>query len=377
MTDYYDTLGVEKKATQEEIKRAYRKLALQFHPDRNQGSKVSEEKFKEINEAYSCLGDPEKRNVYDQTGYCDTGPTGAGFGNAGFGRDIFENIFGDIFGAFGMGAGPSARRGPPPERGMDYRYDLEITLREAATGVKKTITVPRSVACADCGGSGSRTGKTTSCPDCRGTGSVRYQQGFFTISRNCQRCGGEGRTIAEPCGKCRGTGKVAIERELTITIPTGVESGTRFRMGGEGEAGSHGGPPGDLYVIADVLEDPVFKRDGENIHVEIPISFAQASLGADVEIETLWGQERLHIAAGTQPGQAYRLKGKGMPVMGKRHKGDQIVYAKIIIPTKLTEKEKELIEELARISGEKKEKTSPKEAPNLKERIKGIFASGA
>lgn len=373
MSDYYETLGVDKKASQEEIKRAYRKLALRFHPDCNQGSKTCEEKFKEINEAYSCIGDPEKRVIYDQTGFSDAGPGFGGFG--GFGGGVFEDIFGDLFGAFGMGAGPAARRGPRPERGTDYRYGLEITLREAATGVKKTLKVPGSVSCAECNGSGSRTGKSAPCPDCRGTGSVRFQQGFFTISRTCHRCGGTGRVIAEPCKTCKGAGKISKEKELTITIPAGVESGTRFRVSGEGEAGSNGGPPGDLYVVAEVGQDPVFTREGENIYVEIPVSFAQASLGADLDIETLWGTERLHIAAGTQPGQAYRLKGKGMPVMGKRYKGDQIVHAKIVIPTKLTQKEKELIEELSRLSAEKEEKT--KGSTNLKDRLKGIFASGA
>ncbi|MDA8168705.1 MAG: molecular chaperone DnaJ [Nitrospiraceae bacterium] len=367
MRDYYETLGVSKDATQEEIKKAYRQLALKFHPDRNHGNKEAEEKFKEINEAYSCLSDPDKRAQYDGGGFS----AGAGQGFGGFGGfsdfgEVFEDLFGGIFGgAFG------GRRGPRPERGSDLRYDVDITLEEAAEGVKRPIKIPRTVNCAECRGTGSRTGKTTPCPGCRGTGSIRYQQGFFTVSRTCGKCQGTGQVVTDPCERCRGTGKVKVERELTINIPAGVETGMRFRVTGEGEAGSHGGPPGDLYVVVEVKEHAEFKRNGDDIFLEMPLSFVQAALGTEVEINTLWGVERLHVPPGTQPGQTFKLRGKGMPRLGRKSKGDQVVVARVMVPTKLTDRQREIIEEYARETGE----AIPKHG--IRDKLRGIFAAGS
>ncbi len=368
MKDYYETLGVARDATQDEIKKAFRQLALKYHPDRNQGNKASEEKFKEINEAYSCLGDAGKRSQYDATGTCGTEAFGAGFAGAGFGGfgEVFEDIFGEFFGAtFG-------RRGPRPERGQDLRYDVEIDLAEAAQGKKLSIKVPRSVSCAECHGTGSATGATSACPDCRGTGQVRYQQGFFSVARTCGKCRGTGRTIERPCERCRGAGQVRVERDLTINIPAGVEDGMRFRVSGEGNAGSYGGPPGDLYVIVGIKEHPGFRRDGDDIISEEPVSYAQAALGVDLEINTLWGPEKLHVPPGTQPGGIFRLKGKGMPRMGKKSKGDHIVRVKVSIPVKLSDKQRELLEELAKLSGEPFLSKS-----SLKDKLRGMFASGS
>ncbi|MDA8387950.1 MAG: molecular chaperone DnaJ [Nitrospiraceae bacterium] len=374
MKDYYETLGVGRDATQDEVKKAFRQLALKYHPDRNPDNKISEDKFKEINEAYSCLGDAEKRRQYDMTGFCGTeafggfGP-GAGFGAGkeafgGFG-DVFEDIFGEFFGAaFG-------RRGPRPERGQDLRYDVQIDLTEAAQGKKLSIKIPRSVNCAECNGTGSATGQTAVCPDCKGTGQVRFQQGFFSVSRTCGRCRGAGRVIEKPCGKCHGSGRVQVERDLTINIPAGVEDAMRFRVSGEGNTGSYGGPPGDLYVIVGIKPHPGFRRDGDDIICEQPVSFAQAALGVDLEIDTLWGSEKLHVPAGTQPGETFRLKGKGMPRMGKKSRGDHVVKVRVVIPGKLNDKQRELLEELARLSGESFAAKS-----TLKDKLRGMFAAG-
>jgi molecular chaperone DnaJ len=363
MKNYYEILGVSKSASQEEIKKAFRQLALKYHPDRNHGNKEAEEKFKEINEAYTCLCDAERRAQYDSGGFTSAGMAGAGFG--GFG-DIFGDIFGDFFGF-------TTHRGPRPERGSDLRYDIEITLEEAAVGVKRDIKIPRSVPCGECAGTGSRTKKTSRCPDCNGTGQVRYQQGFFAISRTCPRCGGAGERVTEPCHKCKGSGKVKVERELSLNIPAGVETGTRFRVTGEGEAGSFGGPPGDLYVIVDVREHPEFRREGDDIYVEVPLSFVQAALGADLEVKTLWGAEKLHVPPGTQPGENFRLRGKGMPRMGKRTKGDEVIVVRVIVPSKLTEKQKELLQEFASLSKE----SLAKPGAGFKDKLKGMFASGS
>ena len=370
MKDYYETLGVGRDATQDEIKKAFRKLALKYHPDRNPDNKISEDKFKEVNEAYSCLGDAEKRRQYDMTGFCGTEAFGAGFAGSqafsGFG-EVFEDIFGEFFGAaFG------GRRGPRPERGQDLRYDVQIDLAEAAQGKKLGIKVPRSVNCAECNGTGSATGQTAACTDCKGTGQVRFQQGFFSVSRTCGKCRGTGRVIERPCEKCRGTGRVQIERELTINIPPGVEEAMRFRVSGEGNSGSHGGPPGDLYVVVGIRPHPAFRREGDDIICEHPISFAQAALGVDLEVETLWGSERLHVPPGTQPGEIFRLKGKGMPHMGRKSRGDHIVGVKVMIPGRLNDRQRELLEELARLSGESFAAKS-----TLKDKLRGMFMQGA
>ena len=367
MSDYYETLGVGRNATQDEIKKAFRQLALKYHPDRNPDNKVAEDKFKEINEAYSCLGDAEKRKQYDMTGFCGTEAFGQGFsqGFGGFG-EVFEDIFGEFFGgAFG------GRRGPRAERGQDLRYDVQIDLAEAAQGKRLSLKIPRSVNCAQCNGTGSATGQTTPCPQCKGSGHVRFQQGFFSVSRTCGKCRGSGRVIETPCEKCHGSGRVQIERELTITIPSGVEDAMRFRVSGEGNAGAYGGPPGDLYVNVGIRPHPAFRREGDDIICEHSVSFAQAALGVDLEIGTLWGSEKLHVPPGTQPGDVFRLRGKGMPHMGKKSRGDHIIEVKVVIPGKLNDKQRELLEELARLAGES---FSPKST--LKDKLRGMFAAG-
>lgn len=350
-TDYYNILGVDRSAGETDIKKAYRKLALKYHPDRNPGDKTSEDKFKEINEAYSCLSDPQKKSNYDQFGTAEG--AGAGFGGAGFGDfsssfgDIFGDMFGDIFGDF---AGRGRAR---PRKGQDLRYDLDIDLREAVFGTEKKINIPRWESCSTCKGTGSRPGKGPSvCHTCKGTGQTKLQQGFFTIARTCGTCGGEGKVITDPCTKCRGQGKVRKERKVSLKIPAGVDTGIRLKVMGEGEAGSLGGPPGDLYVIIDVEPHPFFKRKGNDLLCEVPVSFVQATLGAEIEIPTIDGTESIRIPGGTPSGRVFHLRGKGAPKLGGYGKGDQYVTIFIDVPKKLSTRQKELLREFAEISGD-------------------------
>lgn len=353
MKDYYKILGVNREATQDEIKKAFRQLALKYHPDRNPGDKESEEKFKEINEAYSCLSDPEKRANYDRFGTPEG--VGAGFGGfgAGFGgfTDIFEDIFDDFFSAFG------GTRRPRPTKGSDLSYRLDITLEEAAFGAEKKITIPRWQSCSTCGGSGAAPGTSpVACPNCRGTGHVRFQQGFFSVSKTCGKCQGSGRIITEPCKGCKGNGRVKVQREILVKIPAGVDNGSRLRLNGEGDLGSYGGPPGDLYVLINVQEHPFFKREGMNIYCQVPISFTKAVFGGEIEVPTLNGHERLKIPAGTPSGRSFHLKGKGLPKIGSHHRGDQIVSVYIDVPKKLSQRQKEILEEFERLTEETTEK---------------------
>jgi molecular chaperone DnaJ len=350
-TDYYNILGVDRSAGETDIKKAYRKLALKYHPDRNPGDKTAEDKFKEINEAYSCLSDPQKKSNYDQFGTAEG--AGAGFGGAGFGDfsssfgDIFGDMFGDIFGDF---AGRGRAR---PRKGQDLRYDLDIDLREAVFGTEKKINIPRWESCSTCKGTGSRPGKGPSvCHTCKGTGQTKLQQGFFTIARTCGTCGGEGKIITDPCTKCRGQGKVRKERKVSLKIPAGVDTGIRLKVMGEGEAGSLGGPPGDLYVIIDVQPHPFFKRKGNDLLCEVPVSFVQATLGAEIEIPTIDGTESIRIPHGTPSGRVFHLRGKGVPKLGGYGKGDQYVTIFIDVPKKLNTRQKELLKEFAEISGD-------------------------
>ncbi len=362
MKDYYERLGVPSNATEAEIKKAFRNLALRYHPDRNTGSKESEEKFKEINEAYSVLSDPEKRARYDQFGSAEGGAGFGAFAGAGFG-DIFEDIFGDFFGF-------SGQRRARPAKGDDLRYDLEITLEESAFGAEKKIEVPRWESCSTCGGSGAKPGKgPVTCTHCRGTGHVKFQQGFFSVSKSCGACHGTGKIITDPCLTCRGHGKVKSLRSIVVKVPAGVDSGSRLRMSGEGEPGTRGGPAGDLYIVIDLKEHPFFVRKDSDIYCAMTITFTQAVLGAEIEVPTLEGTGSLKIPPGTQSGKPFHIKGKGIPRLGRHGKGDEIVVVNIEVPRQITPRQKELLEEFAQISGEKGSRT-------FKEKLKDIF-SGA
>lgn len=367
MKDYYQILGVDRGASEEEIKKAYRRLAMKYHPDRNDGEDAGA-RFREISEAYSCLMNPQKRANYDRFGTAEGPGQGyggygdfGGFGAGGFG-DIFEDIFGDFFGAF------TARGASRRARGSDLRYDLDITLEEAAFGAEKVIDVPSWQDCSECSGTGSRSGQPMKCPDCRGAGNVRFQQGFFSVSRTCGKCRGTGKVINDPCGRCDGQGKVKTDRKVTVRVPAGVDSGSRLKMTGEGEPGERGGPPGDLYIMIGVGGHEFFKRRGMDLHCEVPISFSQAALGAEVSVPSLDGSmHTLRIPAGTQPGTAFHLKGKGLPRVGGRSRGDQVVTARVVVPRNLDQRQRELLEEFAGLDGEEPHKT-------FRDRIKDIFA---
>jgi molecular chaperone DnaJ len=345
--DYYEVLGVNRTATDQELKSAYRKMALQYHPDRNPGNHEAEEKFKEINEAYAVLSSAENRARYDRFGHAGVGSSAASgaWATQDFGgfEDILGDIFGDIFGARG------SRRGGA-QRGSDLRYDYEITLEQAAAGFKTQITIPRLENCGDCNGSGAAAGTSpVTCSMCGGTGQVRFQQGFFSVSRTCNQCRGTGRTIATPCPKCRGQGRVEKEQQLEIKIPAGVDTGARLRLAGEGEAGTNGGPAGDLYVVIHVKEHEMFERQGNNLYVNVPVTFSQAALGAEVKVPTLDGEETVTIPEGTQTGSIFRIKGKGIVSLQGHGRGDLFVVTTILTPTRLTREQKRLLEEFADI----------------------------
>jgi molecular chaperone DnaJ len=347
--DYYDILEVNQNATDTEIKKAYRRLALKFHPDKNPDDTEAENRFKEISEAYEILSDPQKRATYDQFGHTMSTEGFGGFRTEGFGG--FGDIFGDIFSDFFGGA--TASRARRPQRGADLRYTLEIDFEQAMTGLETRIEIPRMEVCGECRGQRSEGGKPPDqCPICHGSGQVRYQQGFFSISRTCTKCGGEGVVITQPCRKCHGTGQVQAVRETSVKIPAGVETGTRLRLSGEGEAGAHYGPRGDLYVVIRVREHEFFAREENDLLCDVPISFAQAALGTKIEIPTLFGKETIEISPGAQSGTVHVLKGKGFPDLHGRGIGDQRITLKVETPTHLNAKQKELLEEFARISGE-------------------------
>ncbi len=349
--DYYETLGVGRDATDEEIKKAYRKLAFRHHPDKNPDNKEAEESFKEVNEAYEVLSDPEKRRKYDLFGH-GMGPESyggfegfGGFGTGGFG-DIFEDIFEDFFGA-------GTRRRRRAEKGADLRYNLEISFEDAAFGIETKINIPRMEVCPGCNGTGAKSStKLSVCPTCKGNGQIRFQQGFFTLSRTCTHCNGEGRIIADPCDRCQGRKRIHRERTLSVKIPPGVETGSRLRLSGEGEAGVNGGPPGDLYVVIAVRDHPHFVREGNDIICNVPISFVKAILGGKIEVPTLTGSISMNIPPGTQPGSMLRIKGKGIADIRGHGIGDEIVKISVEIPKKLSAKQRELLEEYAKAIGE-------------------------
>lgn len=374
--DYYEVLGLDRQATDQQIKSAYRKLALKHHPDRNPGDKRAEEAFKEAAEAYSVLADPQKRSMYDRFGHAGVGGPagGAGFDPTIFAdfSDIFAGL-GDMFG-FGDIFGGGRRRRGGPQRGADLRYDLEISFEESADGVENTIVIPREETCETCEGSGAAPGSHPEvCAQCRGTGQLRYQQGFLTVARPCPSCRGTGRTISKPCSECRGAGRVSRERTLTVKIPPGIATGQQLRLSGEGEHGTAGGPPGDLYVVIHVQEHPFFHREGDDLYCEMPIHFPTLALGGTLKVPTLKDRAELNIPAGTQPGTRFRIRGKGMPNVNGRGHGDLHVIARASVPKKLTKDQKRLLEELARtMPGQADDGTGVEEKPFF-ERVKDMF----
>jgi molecular chaperone DnaJ len=343
--DYYEILGVAKTANDAEIKRAYRALAVKYHPDKNPGDAEAEEKFKEAAEAYSVLSDSQKRASYDRFGHQGVGAGAGGF-DPGFSN--IEDIF-DIFG-FGDMFGQRQGRRSSVQRGADLRFDLEITLEEAASGKDEKLRIPRLEKCEECDGKGAEKGTTAeTCVTCSGAGQVRYSQGFFSVMRTCANCAGSGKIIKSPCKKCKGAGRVEKEKTIEIKIPAGVETGSRLRVTGEGEAGMNGGASGDLFVVLHVAEHPRFERQGANLYSAVPITFAQAALGAEIKVDTLDGQEDLKIPAGTQTGTVFRVKSQGMPALDGRGKGDLFVAVTLITPKTLTKEQRKLLEQLAEI----------------------------
>jgi len=347
--DYYEVLGVGRDATEQQIKSAYRKLALKHHPDRNPGDHKAEEAFKEAAEAYAVISDSEKRSIYDRFGHAGVSGVGAGGFDpnafAGF-EDIFGNL-GDLFGFSDMFGGRRRRGGP--QRGADLRYDLEISFEESFTGTETPLQIPREETCETCSGSGAAAGTSAeTCGQCRGTGQQRFQQGFLTVARPCPACRGAGKVIAKPCQACRGAGRVARERKIAAKIPAGIATGQRLRLYGEGEHGAAGGPPGDLYVVVHVQDHPFFQREGDDLYCELPVSFPTLALGGDLRVPTLAGDEELHIPAGTQPGARFKIRGKGMPNVSGRGTGDLYAITRVAVPKKLTREQKQLLEELAK-----------------------------
>jgi molecular chaperone DnaJ len=376
--DYYEILGVQRTATEVEIKSAYRKLAMKYHPDRNPGDHAAEERFKECAEAYAVLADGEKRSLYDRFGHAGVSSAASG----GFDPTVFSGFedilggLGDIFG-FGDLFGGGRRRGGP-QRGGDLRYDLEITFDEAARGTETTIQIPRQENCETCGGSGAAPGSSpTVCSQCRGMGQVRFQQGFFTVARTCPQCRGTGKMINRPCQTCRGAGRVNKERKISVKIPAGIATGQQLRLQNEGEAGSAGGPPGHLFVVVHVQEHEFFRRDGLNLFCEIPVHFTTLALGGEIQVPTLDGTENVKVPEGTQTGTTLRLRGKGMPDVGGRGRGDLLATVQVQTPRKLTREQRHLLEQLAKaLPTEKFEPRAhgtEEEDRNLFDRVKNMF----
>lgn len=362
--DYYEVLGVAKGASADEIKKAYRKLAMKHHPDRNPDDKAAEEKFKEANEAYEVLSDEDKRAAYDRHGHAGVDPNmGGGFGGFGGGgagnfSDIFGDVFGDIFGG-GRGGGGAQRN----NRGSDLRYTMELDLEEAVRGVTKQIRIPKLSTCETCEGTGAKKGTTVdTCKTCHGQGQVRVQQGFFSMTQTCPTCRGQGKTIKDPCKSCHGQGRVEKSKTLEVKIPAGVDTGDRIRLTGEGEAGTNGGSAGDLYVQVSVRQHKIFERDNADLYCEVPITFADAALGGEMEVPTLDGRVMLKIPEGTQTGKMFRLRGKGVKPVRGGHQGD--LYCKVAVetPVHLSKRQKELLKEFQQAMDEEGGKHSPRKA---------------
>ena len=381
--DYYDVLGVSRNASADEIKKAYRKKAKELHPDRNADNPKAEGEFKEAGEAYEVLKDADKKAAYDRFGHAafEGGMGGGGGGRPGGGgfhpgqqgdfasafSDVFDDLFGDFMGGQQRGGG-----GRRAARGADLRYNLRVTLEEAFSGLQKTITVPTSVQCGACNGSGAEGGaEPTTCPTCSGMGKVRAQQGFFTVERTCPTCSGLGQTIKNPCKTCHGAGRVEKDRALSVNIPKGVETGTRIRLAGEGEAGMRGGPPGDLYIFIEVTRHKIFERDAADLHCRVPVSMSKAALGGDIEVPTIdGGRSRVKIPAGSQSGRQMRLRGKGMPALRGPGSGDMFIELAVETPVNLTSRQKELLREFEALS----EDNNP-ESKSFFSSVKGFWDS--
>jgi molecular chaperone DnaJ len=358
--DYYEVLGIARGASADEIKKAYRQKAKELHPDRNQDNPKAEAQFKEVNEAYDVLKDDQKKGAYDRFGHAafeggngaSARPGGGGFrGQGDFASafsDVFDDLFGDMMGRRGAGGGGGNRA----VRGNDLRYNLRVTLEEAFNGLQKTINVPTSVACTSCKGTGAEGGsEPQTCPTCAGMGKVRAQQGFFTVERTCPTCSGTGQIIKNPCKTCHGAGRTEKEKQLSVSIPAGVETGTRIRLGAEGEAGVRGGPPGDLYIFIEVKDHPIFQRDGTMLFCKVPVSMASAALGGDIEVPTIdGGKARVRIPEGSQAGRQMRLRGKGMPAIRSKEVGDMVIELAVETPVNLTARQKELLREFDKLS---------------------------
>ena len=376
--DYYTTLGVNRDASDEDIKKSYRKLAMKHHPDRNPEDKASEEKFKEAKEAYEVLSDTRKRAAYDQFGHAGVNPS-AGFGAAGArgqeGFGGFADAFGDIFGEIFGGQAGGRTRGGGVYRGADLRYNLELSLEEVARGTEAKIRIPTLEPCETCHGSGAKPGtQPKTCPSCQGQGQVRVSQGFFSIQQTCPQCHGTGKIIPEPCATCGGAGRIKKHKTLSVKIPEGVDQDDRIRLSGEGEAGLNGGPPGDLYVVVSLKPHPVFQRENSDLHCEMPISFATAALGGEIEIPTLDGHANIKIPAETQTGQVFRLRNKGIKAVRSSTHGDLYCHVAIETPVKLTGRQKELLREFETIIGEDPARHNPR-AKNWLDRVREFFGT--
>jgi len=373
--DFYEVLEVPKNATDDEIKKSYRKMAMKYHPDRNPDNKASEEKFKEAKEAYEVLSDPQKKAAYDQYGHAGIDPSMGGFGGAGaqgFGgfADAFGDIFGDIFGAGGARGG---RAGPQVFKGGDLRYSMEISLEEAARGHETQIRIPGWTNCDLCTGTGAEPGsKVETCSTCNGQGQVRMSQGFFSMQQTCPKCRGNGQFIAKPCKKCHGEGKTKQQKTLEVKIPAGIEDGMRIRLSGHGEPGINQGPPGDLYVEVHIKPHQVFERDGDDLHFQMPISYATACLGGEVQVPTLAGKASFEVAEGTQTGRTYRLRGKGIKGIRSSVPGDLYVHVQIETPVKLNDQQRKLIQELEKSLQADSRKHNPQERGWI-DRVKDFF----
>ena len=351
--DYYDVLGVSRNAGDDEIKKVYRKLAMEHHPDRNPDNPKSEERFKEAKEAYEILSDPNKRSAYDQQGHAGVDPSMGGGNPHGFSSDTFGDVFGDIFG--GQGTQSNVYRG------ADLRYNMEITLEQAARGTETKIRVPTMASCDSCHGSGAKQGSSPStCPTCNGHGQVRMQQGFFSIQQTCPKCHGSGKFVSNPCGKCFGEGRTKQHKTLSVKIPAGVDDGDRIRLSGEGEAGVNSGPSGDLYVVVNLLAHSVFQRDNNDLHCEMPISFTTAALGGELQVPTIDGYAKIKVPAETQSGKIFRLRGKGIKGIRSHTHGDLMCHLMVETPVKLAARQKELLHELEALNQEDSSRHSPR-----------------